>query len=257
MEELLLTTLGIYLFSKIKSNSPMNVGNIPPQDGQGNEVQRNTIKDFEEKACPWFWFPWKRPEMFNKVPLSPGSRERWISSCDAWRSIRVLGSEIKFLQGIIVGDKMPKGFENAKEDIKAKKNQQAFLLGETKRLASVQMRTEEQYLKFLKNNFNENQINGFYAERKEEIQDRVWPKNETFVVPITEQTTNVTETVINTDAFEGITGAMMGYTKRTMNTVDFNRDAKRDAMPPGKRYTDGGDIYYEYRSNRSDDKGTV
>lgn len=34
-------------------------------------------------------------------------------------------------------------------------------------------------------------------------------------------------------------------------------DEKRDALPPGKRISKTGKIYYEYRKNRSDLRGRV
>ncbi len=50
-----------------------------------------------------------------------------------------------------------------------------------------------------------------------------------------------------------------GQTYRyVVNTVDFKRDAKRHALPPGKRChmtPHGKKCYYEYRSNRSDIMG--
>lgn len=49
---------------------------------------------------------------------------------------------------------------------------------------------------------------------------------------------------------------MMGANRtndgRIFNTVDMQRDRMRDALPAGKRFTDGGGVYYEYRTNRSD-----
>jgi len=76
MEELLLTALGIYLLNRWGKESPFNVGNIKPLDTTGNFIDRRDIEDYEQKACPWFWYPWKRPAVFDKVPLSPGSRQR-------------------------------------------------------------------------------------------------------------------------------------------------------------------------------------
>ena len=75
MDELILTGLGIYLYNRLRrQNSPFKVGNVPPIDQNGRDLDRRDIPLFEEKACPWNWYPWKRPEMFNDVPLSPGSQ---------------------------------------------------------------------------------------------------------------------------------------------------------------------------------------
>ncbi len=40
--------------------------------------------------------------------------------------------------------------------------------------------------------------------------------------------------------------------KRTGEVKNKNLDAKRKALPPGKRISKSGKIYYEYRRNRSD-----
>ncbi|MCH9718033.1 MAG: hypothetical protein K0U52_13270, partial [Gammaproteobacteria bacterium] len=118
---------------------------------------------------------------------------------------------------------------------------------------------EDLYKKVLKQNFDQDTINGFYAERKKEIQDRVWPSQDTIVVPIIEKKTQTSATALDPGANQGSITAMMGAKKmvRTPNTIDLDRDAKLDALPPGKRFTDGGGVYYEYRTNRSDWKGSI
>lgn len=265
MEELLLTGLGIYLLNRWGKKSPMNVGNIEPLDNTGNIVDRREIEDYEQKACPWFWYPWKRPAVFNKVPLSPGSRQRWLDMCELWLEIRKLGAEIKLLEAPIIDGTIKKRFiDDAKDQIKDKKNIQAFMLSETKRIANVQMRTEDLYKKVLKQNFDQDTINGFYAERKKEIQDRIWPKQNTTVVPIIEKKNQTSATALDPGANQGsITAMMGGYDRkkrmivRTPNTIDLDRDAKREALPPGKRFTDAGTVYYEYRTNRTDYKGRI
>jgi len=251
MEELLLTGLGIYLLNRWGKKSPMNVGNVEPLDNTGNIVDRRDIEDYEQKACPWFWYPWKRPAVFNKVPLSPGSRQRWLDLCDLWLEIRKLGAEIDFAEySINNGDVKSRFVAGVKNDIKDKKNIQAFLLSETKRIANVQMRTEDLYKKVLKQNFDQDTINGFYAERKKEIQDRIWPKQNTTVVPIIEKKNQTSATAFDPGANQGSITAMMG-------ARDIERDAKLYAMPPGKRFTDAGTVYYEYRPNRSDYPGSI
>ncbi len=185
MEELLLTGLGIYLLSRWGKNSPFNVGNIKPLDNTGNIIDRRDIEDYEQKACPWFWYPWKRPAVFNKVPLGPGSRKRWLDLCDLWREIRKVGAEIKFLEDSLIDGSVKKRFiEKIKEDIKDKKNRIAFLMSETKRIANIQMRIEQLYKKSLANRFSEDEIKAFYQTRKDQIHGRIWPAQETNVVPI-------------------------------------------------------------------------
>jgi len=109
MEELILTGLGIYLFNRLRrKESPFKVGNVPPiltnKSGDVKILDRRDIPLYEEKACPWTWYTWKRPEMFNDVPLSPGSRDRWNTACDYWKQIRTLGREIKMAQAQIKSD---------------------------------------------------------------------------------------------------------------------------------------------------------
>jgi len=254
MEELLLAGLGIYLLNRWKGKGgPMNVGNIEPLDSTGNLIDRRDIEDFEQKACPWFWYPWKRPAVFNKVPLSPGSRQRWIDLCDLWLEIRKLGHEIEFAEySINNGDVKSRFVAGVKNDIKDKKNIQAFKLSETKRIANVQMRTEDLYKKVLKQNFDQDTINGFYQTRKDQIQNRVWPTQETNVVPILNPSGGRPGDTISIDP-----GVNQDYNTAMMGARDIERDAKLDAMPPGKRFTDAGTVYYEYRPNRSDFPGSI
>ena len=71
--------------------------------------------------------------------------------CDLWLEIRKLGAEIDFAEySINNGDVKSRFVAGVKNDIKDKKNIQAFLLSETKRIANVQMRTEDLYKKVLK-----------------------------------------------------------------------------------------------------------
>jgi len=145
--------------------------------------------------------------MFNNVPLSPGSRDRWNTACAYWREIRTLGREIKLLQAPIKGEDelfVPQGAqENRAEQRKAMiqeyKNRQSFLLNETKRIAAVQKQTEAQYKKSLGLRFDANEIKSFYQLRKDQISDRIWPAQETTVVPITSSDSSTTNVVTNTN----------------------------------------------------------
>lgn len=191
MEELILTGLGIYLYNRLRrQSSPFKVGNVPPMDQNGRKLDRRDIPLFEEKACPWNWYPWKRPEMFNDVPLSPGSRDRWRTSCDYWNQIRTLGREINMAKAeiksdeVFIPDFISKRKDKIAQDIKEKKDRQAFLLSETKRIAQVQKRTEARYKQALANTFSEDEIKAFYQTRKDQIADRIWPKQDTQVVPV-------------------------------------------------------------------------
>ena len=42
---------------------------------------------------------------------------------------------------------------------------------------------------------------------------------------------------------------------RKFNTKDLHRDRMRGAKLPGKRISKDGNVYYEWRSNRSDEFG--
>jgi len=194
MEELILAGLGIYLYNRLRrQNSPFKVGNVPPIIKRGNDVKvldRRDIPLFEEKACPWNWYPWKRPEMYNDVPLSPGSRDRWRTSCDYWKQIRTLGRMIDMAKAelktdqVFITDFITKRKDAIAQNIKEKKDQQAFLLSETKRIAQVQKRTEARYKQALANTFSEDEIKAFYQTRKDQIADRIWPYQDTQVVPV-------------------------------------------------------------------------
>ncbi|RLC36975.1 hypothetical protein DRH27_04400 [Candidatus Falkowbacteria bacterium] len=277
MEELLLTGLGIYLLNRWGKKSPFDVGNIPPVDNAGKVIDRRDIKDYEQNACPWYWFPWKRPAVFNKVALSPGSRKRWLDLCDLWLEIRKIGAEIKFLEEPLIDGSVKKRFiEKIKEDIKDKKNRIAFLMSETKRIANVQMRSEELYKKVLANRFSEDEIKAFYQTRKDQIQNRVWPKNETNVVPIvspgggrpgdkisiepgpTDPGSNVqmaSPTNRKTWAYPNV--EKKNYQTKVPVRANYNERARKQdlrikAKSPGKRISKSGNVYYERRVNRSD-----
>lgn len=282
MEELLLTSLGIYLLNRWGKKSPMNVGNIEPLDETGNLIDRRDIEDYEQKACPWFWYTWKRPAVFDKVPLSPGSRQRWLDLCELWLEIRKIGAEIKFLEAPLIDGTVKKRFvQDIKDKIKDKKNIQAFLLSETKRIANVQMRSEDLYKKVLKENFDQETINEFYAERKKQIQDRVWPNQDTTIVPNVEKKNNFNRTALAPDAGRETITAMAQQTALNFETANMRlinkalkqvpaskaqlqtikqrnnliKDHKRSALAPGKRISADGNVYYEYRQNRTDQPG--
>jgi len=272
MEELLLTGLGIFLFNRLKrQTSPFEVGNIPPKDQNSNELDRRNIDLYEEKACPWYWYPWKRPAMFNSVPLSPGSSDRWNTACMYWREIRTLGREIKLLKAPIKGEDelfVPKGAQEnraAQRDalIKEKQNRQAFLLSETKRIAGVQKRTEDRYKQALANRFSEDEIKAFYQTRKDQIQNRIWPAQDTIVVPsFSPRPIDRAADVGPIDRGSGATQMASKYDRNQLNKNPekykqpwYKDDAKRIAAPPGKRVSNTGNVYYEYRINRSDQPG--
>jgi len=88
----------------------------------------------------------------------------------------------------------------------------------------------------------------YYQERKDEIAAGIWPANDTQIVPV--QHTDKKKVIPDADA-----GTVTILTP--MSARDIERDAKLDALPPGKRFTDAGTVYYEYRKNRSDYPGSI
>jgi len=44
--------------------------------------------------------------------------------------------------------------------------------------------------------------------------------------------------------------------RQTGSVKSLDRDRARKALPPGKRISKSGRVYYEYRKNRSDKKGS-
>lgn len=48
---------------------------------------------------------------------------------------------------------------------------------------------------------------------------------------------------------------LVGPQQNKPKKIDLEADKERDAFPPGKRVAKDGDIYYEYRKNRTDKIG--
>ena len=186
MRDYLYAIIGAFVVSRlIRSEDPKTIPNIPIINTDTGKVEPPEYKNdplFETRFCPQYWFSWKRPKMFTVVPLAPGSAERWKESCRAWLQMRKLGLEIKALEPIVNMEKQPADVKRL-QDLK---NKQAFLFNETKRIANDQFGREAQYMKFLKLNFSNEEINEFYKERRQQIIDRVWPKVDTQIVPVSD-----------------------------------------------------------------------
>lgn len=183
MEELLLIALGIYLLRK---NTP-DYRTLPP----GRELydlvqiangQQGYPKGPDHLVCPWLWK--KRPAIFNVVPINPKSRENWQDLCNIWREIRSLGLDIEMIEAKLNAKQPGMDYSVMEQQLQFSKNRQAFLMKETKRIADIQKRTEELYQRSLQPNFSKNEIKNFYMKRKKEIEQGIWPKNDTQVVPI-------------------------------------------------------------------------
>jgi hypothetical protein len=203
---------------------------------------------------PWTWA--KPPAIFTKVPLSPGSRNRWLTLSRLWREYKEQQLDLHSIVRDAYYDAQERGGSRAdvSSELMAKRAQAQAIAKEIKRIAAIQERAEDMYKAFLVETFGAAQTNAYYAERKQEIAAGIWPASNTVIVPDVEKKTKVDPSAIMPDAgTETITVTPMGA--RTFNTVDIERDAKRDAKLPGKRFTDGGGVYYEYRTNRSDIPG--
>jgi len=197
MRELILSGLGLYLLSRFGrkgGNDVTKVPDLPPLDVNLNVLDRRSFDSFETLACPWNWYPWKRPAVFNVVPISPGSAKRWKRLCNVWLEMRKIGEQIKLVETLIQ-EKSPESDPIDVQRLQSLKNKQAFLFNETKRLANEQFTLEKNFLNLLKNTFTQSEINEFYKIRKQEIIDRVFPKTETNLIPLNK----VDLTVLNVD----------------------------------------------------------
>lgn len=183
MEELLLIALGIYLLRKGTPDYKL----LPPGPELYDLIQiaigqQGYPKGPDHLVCPWLWK--KRPAIFNVVPINPKSRDNWQNLCDIWREIRSLGLKIEQNEALIPRTNRENDKAKLEKQIVDAKNRQAFLMKETKRIADIQKRTEAMYQRSLQNTFSKNEITDFYLKRKSEIEQGIWPKNETQVVPI-------------------------------------------------------------------------
>lgn len=266
MEELLLIALGIYLLRK---------GGVPDHQSlpSGPELydliliangRQGQPKGPDHLVCPWLWK--KRPAIFNVVPINPKSRDNWQNLCDIWREIRLLGLVIEQKNALIPTAKNESDKVELEEQIVDAKNRQAFLLKETKRIADIQRRTEALYQRSLQNTFSKNEIIDFYLKRKSEIEQGIWPTNDTQVVPIVSPGPGgrdrkavdvgpIDQDNVNVQMGTKYDRAQMNKNPDIYKRPWYEADKKRIAAPPGKRVSSTGNVYYEYRINRSDQPG--
>jgi len=266
MEEVLLIALGIYLLRK---------GGVPDYRSipSGPELydliliangKQGQPKGPDHLVCPWLWK--KRPAIFNVVPINPKSRDNWKELCDLWREIRSLGLVIEQNQALIPTKNNESDKSELEKQIVDAKNRQAFLMKQTKRIADMQKRTEAMYQRSLKTTFSDNEIKDFYLKRKSEIEQGIWPKNDTQVVPIISPGPGGRDRkAVDRGPIDPGSGAVQmsnKYDRAQMNKKPelykrpwWEADKKRIAAPPGKRVSSTGNVYYEYRINRSDEPG--
>ena len=105
--------------------------------------------------------------------------------CDVWQQLREIGQLRENYEEALTIDRF-KNNQDFKDGLQLAKNQQAFLFNETKRLAEEQRKFEDLYNKVLKQRFTQDEILGFYQIRKDEIVNRIWPGQETVIVPAEE-----------------------------------------------------------------------
>ncbi len=203
-----LGVLGIYYLSKrgviLTKDDPKRVPNLPPLDVTGKPIDRNTIENFEQIACPWNWYTYRRPAIFSEVPISPGSAQRWQNLCDVWQQLREIGQLRENYEEALTIDRF-KNNQDFKDGLQLAKNQQAFLFNETKRLAEEQRKFEALYNKVLQQRFTQDEILQFYQIRKDQIIERIWPGQETVIIPVDEiDITTPVEIDQNTPGINGL-----------------------------------------------------
>lgn len=249
--------LAIYLLSKTGKNGttitqtdlPGTTG-TPPAGGSSADWQGNfDVLVKESENWPWTWT--RRPAIFQDTPLSPGSRERWLSMGRLWMDYKDIQTEIEAEKrdAAQTAQERGGGAIDISRDLKILNGRANAIMKRIKQIANTQRTFEARYKNFLVNEYGAAQVANFYEDRKQEIIAGIWPQNETQVVPVKKNEIQKVPAV-NLDVRQVNTSATMG-------ARDIERDAAREALPPGKRFTDAGTVYYEYRKNRSDYPGSI
>lgn len=240
MLELGLLALGVYLLVQSGSSKPDN--ELPPRQrstkqgtSQATTAQGRAFE--KQNSDPWFWPV--VPKIFTEVPLHPVARNAWINLREPYQDRAKI--KAKLLTETDAEDK--RDLRQDLRDIDKVIDQIT---------ANQRQRENVFYTNYLLPNFTKQEIDGFYNQRKQEIAQGIWPYNITRIVPAVEKKSNLDPTALAPDAGRETTIAITPMGARTFNTKDIERDAKLDAKLPGKRFTDGGGVYYEYRTNRSD-----
>ena len=256
MVELGLIALAIWLLTKTgKKSDVIAPGDVGTTTGSRTGSDEPTSSDYDYATTadeadnnPWTWA--KPPAIFTKVPLSPGSRGRWLRLAQLWREYKEQQIDIYAIVRDAYYDSQERGGGqvDVQAEVQAKKAQANATMKEIKRIAAIQSRVEDQYKAFLVSTYGAAQTMKYYQERKDEIAAGIWPANDTQIVPV--QPTDKKKVIPDADA-----GTVTVLTP--MSARDIERDAKLDALPPGKRFTDAGTVYYEYRKNRSDYPGSI
>jgi len=246
--------LAIYLLSKTgKNGTSISTTDLPGVTGSSDSINTTIL---ESENWPWMWT--KRPAIFQETPLSPGSRNRWLSMGRLWMQYKDIQTQIYAEKRDAEQTAQERGggpmdISQELARLNAKAN---AIMKRIKQIAANQRAIEQRYKAALVQEYGPAQVADFYEDRKAEIVAGIWPSTDTQIVPVKKNGMPGQVNVINRDANLVTTDVTMGN-KRTYNTVDLERDAAREAMPPGKRFTDAGTVYYEYRQNRSDYPGSI
>ena len=246
--------LAIYLLSKTgKNGTSISTKDLPGVTGSSDSINTTIL---ESENWPWMWT--KRPAIFQETPLSPGSRNRWLKMGRLWMQYKDIQTQIYSEKRDAEQTAQERGggpmdISQELQRLNAKAN---AIMKRIKQIATNQRVIEQRYKAALVQEFGPAQVADFYEDRKAEIVAGIWPSTDTQIVPVKKNGMPGQVNVINRDANLVSTAVTMGN-KRTYNTVDLERDAAREAMPPGKRFTDAGTVYYEYRQNRSDYPGSI
>lgn len=284
---LVLIGLAAWLWYRTRSSAALLPP--PPAGGTTDPTGQNTgtanqyqvwIAETENPA--WTWTT--RPAIFNEVPLSPGSRQRWFDLNKLYQDISETNLEYYALQREF--DEYQREGRGAAEaenspEWAAVKARRAQLDKSAKDLAELQRTAESNYKRSLQLRFSADQIAQFYQTRADQIMAGIWPAQETLIVPAVNGGSIPTGPGSGgpgggTPEFDaGMGGKRVPFAKyyvqsENLYTVDDvwnkhtyrqtgkqgwanrQKDAKRKALPPGKRISAAGNVYYERRRNRSD-----
>ena len=246
--------LAIYLLSRTgKNGTSITEEDLPGVTGSSDSINTTIL---ESENWPWMWT--KRPAIFQETPLSPGSRGRWLEMGRLWMQYKDIQTQIYAEKRDAEQTAQERGggpmdISAELQRLNAKGN---AIQKRIKQIAANQRAIEQRYKAALVQEYGAAQVADFYEDRKAEIVAGIWPSTDTQIVPVKKNGMPSRVNVLKPDANLVNTAVTMGA-KRTYNTVDLERDANREALPPGKRFTDAGTVYYEYRQNRSDYPGSI
>lgn len=282
MEELLIG-LGLwYLFRRKKDEEVIkndeytpSTGTRKPGSGDATDPGFDYTTTLEEiKTDPWTWA--SRPAIFKEVPLSPGSRKRWLELGRLWVDLKE--NEINLygaLRDAYRDDQERGGTTDTQAIIKQYRQNGYMIMAAIRRIVGIQRKQEGKYRNFLKRTYGNATTSQYYAERKQQILSGIWPRTETTVVPVNVVSPGDVKTDLDRVPTDPGTGVVqMGSptdrstwaypnverkhyqtkvpVRKRYNQRASEQDLRLKAKPPGKRISKSGNVYYERRVNRSD-----